>query len=85
MVLLAKNKNGYQNLVKMASIAYTDGFYYVPRIDKSVIEQYKEDIIVLSGNLYGEISSKILNIGEKQAEEAVYGGNGNLVTIFISR
>jgi len=71
MVLLAKNKNGYQNLVKMASIAYTDGFYYVPRIDKSVIEQYKEDIIVLSGNLYGEISSKILNIGEKQAEEAV--------------
>jgi len=71
IVMLAKNKNGYQNLVKMASIAYTDGFYYVPRIDKTVIEQYKEDIIVLSGNLYGEVSSKILNIGEKQAEEAL--------------
>ena len=55
----------------MASIAYTEGFYYVPRIDKSVIEQYKKDIIVLSGNLYGEISSKILNVGEKQAENAL--------------
>ncbi|MDP3353326.1 MAG: DNA polymerase III subunit alpha, partial [Flavobacteriaceae bacterium] len=71
IVLLAKNKNGYHNLVKMASLAYTQGFYYVPRIDKSIIEQYKEDLIVLSGNLYGEIPSKILNIGETQAEEAL--------------
>jgi DNA polymerase-3 subunit alpha len=71
IVMLAKNKIGYQNLVKMASIAYTDGFYYVPRIDKTVVEKYKEDIIVLSGNLYGEVSSKILNVGEKQAEEAL--------------
>ncbi len=71
VVFLAKNKNGYHNLAKMASIAYIDGFYYVPRIDKSVVEKYKEDIIVLSGNLYGEIPSKILNIGENQAEEAL--------------
>ncbi|MGB5170986.1 MAG: DNA polymerase III subunit alpha, partial [Eudoraea sp.] len=71
MVFLAKNKNGYHNLAKMSSLAYTDGFYYVPRIDKKIIETYKEDLIVLSGNLYGEISSKILNIGEKQAEEAL--------------
>lgn len=70
-VLLAKNKKGYHNLAKMSSIAYTKGFYYVPRIDKAVIEQYKEDIIVLSGNLYGEISSKLLNMGENQAEEAL--------------
>src|SRR5680860_1290611 len=47
IVLLAKNKKGYQNLCKMSSIAYTNGFYYVPRIDRKVIEQYKEDIIVL--------------------------------------
>ena len=65
IVLLAKNKNGYQNLAKLSSIAYTKGFYYVPRIDKNLILKYKEDIIVLSGNLYGEIPSKILNIGEK--------------------
>ncbi|WP_396590802.1 DNA polymerase III subunit alpha [Allomuricauda sp. R78024] len=71
IVLLAKNKNGYHNLAKMSSIAYTDGFYYVPRIDKKIVEQYKEDIIVLTGNLYGEVPNKILNVGEKQAEEAL--------------
>ncbi len=71
IVFLAKNKKGYHNLAKLSSIAYTEGFYYVPRIDRSVIEQYKEDIIVLSGNLYGEIPSKVLNIGENQAEEAL--------------
>ncbi|RZK42040.1 MAG: DNA polymerase III subunit alpha [Pedobacter sp.] len=71
VVLLAKNKKGYHNLAKMSSIAYTKGFYYVPRIDKQVIEQYKSDIIVLSGNLYGEVPSKLLNLGEKQAEEAL--------------
>jgi DNA polymerase-3 subunit alpha len=71
IVLLAKNKNGYHNLAKMSSIAFTHGKYYVPRIDKKVVEQYKEDIIVLSGSMYGEIASKILNIGEKQAEEAL--------------
>jgi DNA polymerase-3 subunit alpha len=71
IVLLAKNKKGYHNLVKMSSLAFTKGFYYVPRIDRAIIEKYKEDIIVLSGNLYGEISSKILNVGENQAEEAL--------------
>ncbi|MBT8274140.1 MAG: DNA polymerase III subunit alpha, partial [Bacteroidia bacterium] len=71
IVMLAKNKNGYQNLAKMSSIAYTDGFYYVPRIDKNIVEAYKEDIIVLTGNLYGEVPGKLLNVGEKQAEEAL--------------
>src|SRR5690554_2533627 len=71
VVFLAKNKKGYHNLAKMSSIAYTKGFYYVPRIDRAIVEQYKEDIIVLSGNLYGEIPNKILNIGEAQAEEAL--------------
>ncbi|MBQ4820884.1 DNA polymerase III subunit alpha [Aquimarina sp. MMG016] len=71
IVMLAKNKNGYHNLAKMSSIGFVDGFYYLPRIDKEVIKQYKEDIIVLTGNLYGEVPSKVLNIGEKQAEEAL--------------
>ncbi|MEM9649138.1 MAG: DNA polymerase III subunit alpha, partial [Bacteroidota bacterium] len=71
IVLLAKNKNGYHNLAKMSSIAYTDGFYYVPRIDRKIISQYKEDVMVLTGNLYGEVPNKILNTGEKQAEEAL--------------
>tara|TARA_R110000850_G_scaffold277120_1_gene423028 strand:- start:5060 stop:9418 length:4359 start_codon:yes stop_codon:yes gene_type:complete len=71
VVFLAKNKNGYHNLAKMASISYTEGFYYVPRIDKEVVEKYKEDLIVLTGSLYGEVPSKVLNIGENQAEEAL--------------
>ncbi len=71
IVMLAKNKNGYHNLAKMSSTAFVDGFYYLPRIDKEIIKEYKEDIIVLTGNLYGEVPSKVLNIGEKQAEEAL--------------
>jgi DNA polymerase-3 subunit alpha len=71
VVFLAKNKAGYHNLVKLASIAYTKGMYYVPRVDKKVIEQYCSDLIVLSGNLYGEIPQLILNVGEKQAEESL--------------
>ncbi|WP_116789710.1 DNA polymerase III subunit alpha [Flavobacterium psychrotrophum] len=76
IVLLAKNKKGYHNLAKMSSIAYTAGFYYVPRIDKKVIEQYKDDIIVLTGNLSGEVPNKVLNIGENQAEEALLWWKG---------
>ncbi|WP_411893283.1 DNA polymerase III subunit alpha [Winogradskyella sp. A2] len=71
IVLIAKNKNGYHNLAKLSSAAFTDGFYYVPRIDKTLIETYKEDLICLTGNLYGEVPSKVLNVGENQAEEAL--------------
>ena len=71
VVFLAKSKEGYHNLVKMSSKAYTDGFYYLPRIDRAIVETYKEDLIVLTGNLYGEVPSKILNVGERQAEEAL--------------
>ena len=55
----------------MCSLGYTDGFYYVPRVDKDIVKKYKDDLIVLSGNLYGEIPSKILNVGENQAEESL--------------
>ena len=71
VVFLAKTKKGYHNLVKMSSKAYTDGFYYLPRIDRTIVETYKEDLIVLTGNLYGEVPSKILNVGERQAEDAL--------------
>ena len=71
VVFLVKNKIGYQNLIKMCSIGYTDGFYYVPRVDKEVVLDYSEGLIVLSGNKYGEIPNKILNVGEKQAIEAL--------------
>ncbi len=69
-VLLAKNKQGFHNLAKLSSIANVDGFYYLPRIDKELLKQYKEDIICLSGGLNSEIPYLILNVGEKQAEAA---------------
>ena len=69
-VILAKNKKGYHHLTKLSSKAYTDGFYYVPRIDKTLVEEFKSDIIVTTGGLFGEVPSLILNVGEQQAEEA---------------
>ncbi len=71
VVLLAKNKKGYQNLIKLSSLAFVEGMYYVPRIDKALIEQYKGDVIALSGGITGEIPNLILNVGEAQAEEAL--------------
>ena len=77
VVFLAKNKNGYNNLSKLSSLAYTKGFYYVPRVDKNLVLEYKEDLIVLSGNLYGEVSNKILNTGKKEAEESLIWWKNN--------
>lgn len=71
MVFIAKNKNGYRNLCKLSSLAYVEGFYYVPRIDKELVKKYAEDLIVLSGNTYGEIYSKLLTLGAHQAEESL--------------
>ena len=69
-VLLAKNKKGYHNIAKLSSTAFTDGFYYVPRIDKELLMQYKGDVIATTGGLWGEVPFLILNVGESQAEEA---------------
>ena len=70
-VLVAKNKNGYHNLAKLSSLGYTEGLYGLyPRIDKALIEQYKTDVMAFTGGLKCEIPSLILNVGEKQAEEA---------------
>nr|MBF0221910.1 DNA polymerase III subunit alpha [Desulfobulbaceae bacterium] len=55
LVLLAMNKTGYQNLLKLASIAYMEGFYYKPRIDKEVLAQHSEGLIALTACLHGEV------------------------------
>lgn len=68
--LLAKNKEGYLNLAKMSSEGFINGFYYVPRIDKKLILEHKENVIATTGGLQGEVPQLILNVGEKQAEEA---------------
>lgn len=69
-VLIAKNRLGYQNLSKLSSTGLIDGFYYVPRIDKDLLVQYKDGLIATTGSLSAEIPSLILNVGEAQAEEA---------------
>ncbi|HRJ31443.1 MAG TPA: DNA polymerase III subunit alpha [Cyclobacteriaceae bacterium] len=70
-VLLAKNKNGYQNLAILSSLGFTEGLYGIyPRIDKELVTQYKHDLIATTGNLSSEIPHLILHVGERQAEEA---------------
>lgn len=69
IVLLAKNDVGYQNLVKIASMAATDGFYYRPRCDLALLEKYKEGIICLSACLSGEIPKLCLDNKYDQAKE----------------
>ena len=71
LILLAKNKTGYHSLCKLSSIAYTDGFYYNPRIDHSLLEKYHEGLICSSACLAGEVPQKIMNADFKGAEESV--------------
>ena len=61
LILLAMNNTGYNNLVKLCSIGYTEGFYYKPRIDMEVLEKYNEGLICLSACLAGGLSRKIVN------------------------
>jgi DNA polymerase III subunit alpha len=56
LVLLAQNQKGYQNLLKLVSIGYTEGFYYKPRVDKKHLEKYNEGIIATSACLAGEVN-----------------------------
>ncbi|MBS4534790.1 DNA polymerase III subunit alpha [Clostridium sp. D2Q-14] len=61
LVLLAENNTGYKNLIKIVSEGFVNGFYYKPRVDFSVLEKYKEGIIVLSGCIGGEVQQALLN------------------------
>jgi len=59
LVLLAENNKGYQNLMKIVSLGFTEGFYYRPRVDKEILEKYHEGIIALSACLAGEVQRYI--------------------------
>jgi DNA polymerase-3 subunit alpha len=70
-VLLARNKDGYHNLAKLSSFGFTEGLYGIyPRVDKALIKEYSGNLIALTGSLSSEVPYLILNVGEKQAEEA---------------
>ena len=71
LILLAKNKTGYHNLVKLISIANTEGFYYRPRIDKELLEKHHEGLIASSACLGGEIAQLIMNNHMQDAEDAI--------------
>ncbi len=71
LVLLAKNFKGYQNLCKMSSIGYKEGFYYKPRIDMEVLKENNEDIIALTGGLYGVVPWAFSQKGEEAALEKI--------------
>jgi len=82
LVLLAKNEQGYRNLMKLVTLSFFDGFYYKPRVDKEVLEQYKEGLIATSACLAGQVA-RHLKQGNYEAakEEAIYFskvfGDGN--------
>ena len=69
LILLAKNMQGYHNLIKMVSYGYIEGFYYKPRIDHELLEKYHEGIICSSACLGGEIPRAIMNGDIQRAEE----------------
>jgi DNA polymerase III subunit alpha len=71
LVFLVKNTIGYRNLCKLSSIAHLEGFYYTPRIDKSLIEEFSEGLICLSGPINGRVGSWILEGKTKELEEEV--------------
>ncbi|SNR73259.1 DNA polymerase III subunit alpha [Desulfurobacterium atlanticum] len=70
LVLLAKNEKGLKNLMKLSSIAFIDGFYYKPRIDKEVLEKHSEGLIALSACIQGEIPLLYLQGKKEEAEKA---------------
>ncbi|MGQ8337390.1 DNA polymerase III subunit alpha [Sunxiuqinia sp. A32] len=71
LILLAKNKTGYRNLIKLISIANTEGFYYKPRIDKDILAKHSEGLIVSSACLGGEVPQKIMQSNIPEAEETI--------------
>ncbi|MFB6286591.1 MAG: DNA polymerase III subunit alpha [Candidatus Bipolaricaulia bacterium] len=61
LTALARNERGYQNLMKLSSLGYLEGFYYRPRVDKDLLRQYGDGLMLLSGCLQGEVPKLVLN------------------------
>ena len=71
LIVLAKNYNGYKNLIKLVSRAWVDGYYMRPRTDRADLEKYHEDLIVCSTCIAGEVPAKILKGDMEGAREAI--------------
>ena len=70
LVLLAENNHGYENLMKIVSKAFVDGFYYKPRVDMDLLQEYHEGIIALSACLAGEVAKNITRGMYEEAKSA---------------
>ena len=70
LILLAKNQTGYHNLIQLTTKAHLEGFYYRPRVDKELLEQYHQGLIALSGCMGGEVSRLILGGRLEEAKQA---------------
>jgi DNA polymerase III subunit alpha len=70
LVLMARDRQGYRNLVKLSSLGYTEGFYHKPRVDREILEKYSEGLIVSSACLAGEVARHLMEDREAQAREA---------------
>ena len=70
LVLLARDMEGYRNLVKLSSIGYTEGFYHRPRVDREVLAQYSKGLIVSSACMAGEVAHHLLAEDRESAREA---------------
>ncbi len=71
LILLAKNLQGYKNLMRLVTISHLEGFYYKPRMDKEILREYSDGIIALSGCLGGELSRALANKNEEEAEKII--------------
>ena len=69
LILLAKNNQGYKNLMKLVSTGFIEGFYYKPRIDMELLEKYHEGLICLSACIGGDVPQALLNDGYNKAKE----------------
>jgi len=73
LVLLAENNQGYRNLMKLVTLSFFDGFYYKPRVDKEILEQYHEGLIASSACLAGQVARHLMQDNYEAAkEEALY-------------
>jgi DNA polymerase III subunit alpha len=69
LVLLARNLQGYRNLMRLSTAGFLEGFYYRPRVDKELLKQYHEGLIGMSACLHGEIASHLLRGNSTEAEQ----------------
>ena len=72
LVLLCEDQTGYRNLVKLVSLAYQEGYYYKPRIDKELLQQHSQGLIALSSCLRGEVAAALLEDRYERAQQAAY-------------